>query len=168
MINCFSCIYRTCLYSSFSILYAISALELDLPERVEYWWIYIFYCSIEELNTAIVWYIFSATGIRCTEDNDKLHEMLGVVEHIRKTDRIKKILTGCVRVTETASLDGEVKFILLELKWCRFSLATRHTSMELRQLSDYSLLYLMMEDKTFKIMTIYSVVILRNTERKIC
>ena len=105
---------------------------------------------------------------QCTEDNDKLHEMLGVVEHIQKTDRIKKILTGCVRVTETASLDGEVKFILLELKWCRFSLATRHTSMELRQLSDYSLLYLIMEDKTFKIMTIYSVVILRNTERKIC
>ena len=44
--------------------------------------------------------------------------MLGVVEYIQKiarTDRIKKILTGCVRVTETASHDGEVVFILLEL-----------------------------------------------------
>ena len=43
--------------------------------------------------------------------------MLGVVEHIQKiarTDSIKKILTGCVRVTETAS-HGEVVFILLEL-----------------------------------------------------
>ena len=97
--------------------------------------------------------------------------MLGFVEHIQKiarTGRIKKILTGCVRVTETASHDGEVEFILLELKWCRFSLVTRHTSIELRQLSDYSLLYSMMEDKTFKIMAINSVVILRNTERKIC
>ena len=117
MINCFSCIYRTYLYSSFSILYAISALEVDLPERVEYWWIYIYFfifCSIEESNTAIVWYIFSA--IRCTEDNDKLHEMLRVVEQIKiaRTDRIKKILTGCIRVTETASHDGEVEFISLD------------------------------------------------------
>ena len=105
------------------------------------------------------------------KDNDKLHEMLRVVEHIQqiaRTDRVKKILTGCVRGTETTNHDGEVVFILIELKWCRFSLATRHTSIKLRQLSDYSLLYSMVEDKTFKIMTIYSVVILRNTERKIC
>ena len=97
--------------------------------------------------------------------------MLGVVEYIQKiarTDRIKKILTGCVRVTETASHDGEVVFILLELTLCQFSLATRYTSIELRQLSVYSLLYSMMEDKTFKIMTIYSVVILQNIERKTC
>ena len=94
--------------------------------------------------------------------------MLGVVEHIQKiarTDRrIKKILTGCIRVTETANHDGDVEFLLLELKWwCRFSLATRHTSIELRQLSDYSLLYSMLEDTThFKIMT-DSVGFLRNT-----
>ena len=47
------------------------------------------------------------------------HEMLRVAEHIQqiaRTDRIKKILTGCVRVTETASHDGEVVFILIELK----------------------------------------------------
>ena len=45
--------------------------------------------------------------------------MLGFVEHIQKiarTDRIKKILTGCVRVNETANHDGEVEFLLLELK----------------------------------------------------
>ena len=94
----------------------ISVLELDLPERVKYWWVYIFYCSIEELNTAVVWYIFSATGICCSEDNDKLHEMLRVVEQIKiaRTDRIKKILTGRIRVTETASHDGEVEFISLD------------------------------------------------------
>ena len=104
------------MYSSFSILCAISVLELDLPERVEYWRVCIFYFSIEELNTAVVWYIFPATGIRCTEDNDKLHEMLRVVEQIKiaRTDRIKKILTGRIRVTETASHDGEVEFISLD------------------------------------------------------
>ena len=42
--------------------------------------------------------------------------MLGVVEHIQKTDRIKRILTGCIRVTETANHDGEVEFLLPELK----------------------------------------------------
>ncbi|KAM7451949.1 hypothetical protein ABFA07_000557 [Porites harrisoni] len=56
------------------------------------------------------------TGIRCTEDNDKLHEMLRVVEQIKiaRTDRIKKILTGCIRLTETANHDGEVEFISLD------------------------------------------------------
>ena len=46
--------------------------------------------------------------------------MLGVVEYIQKiarTDRrIEKILTGCIRVTETANHDGEVEFLLPELK----------------------------------------------------
>jgi len=42
--------------------------------------------------------------------------MLRVVEQIKiaRTDRIKKILTGCIRVTETASHDGEVEFISLD------------------------------------------------------
>ena len=142
----------------------------NLPERSNNWWVYFIF------SIAFIWkstWRVKHCSLLINFFSHSMHwrnEMLGVVEHIQKiarTDSIKKILTGCVRVTETAS-HGEVVFILLELTWCQFSLATRHTSIELRQLSDYSLLHSLMEDKTFKIMTIYSVVILQNTERKTC
>ena len=114
------------MYSPFSIteLSAISVFEKTyqndpITDEFTSYFLLLLYGRVKHCSLLINFFshLMHCPGhCQCTEDNDKLHEMLGVVEHIQKTDRIKKILTGCVRVTETASLDGEVKFILLELK----------------------------------------------------
>ena len=102
--------------SPFSILCAISVRE-NLPERSNtYIAEYLYFPLLHNESKTLLSFDIFFSAIQCTEDNDKLHEMLGAVEHIQKTDRIKKILTGCIRVHETANHDGEVELLLLELK----------------------------------------------------
>ena len=76
--------------SPFSILCAISVRE-NLPERSNtYIAEYLYFPLLHNKNKTLLSFDIFFSAIQCTEDNDKLHETLGVVEHIQKTDRIKK------------------------------------------------------------------------------
>ena len=129
--------------SPFSILCAISVRE-NLPERsntyiAEYLYFPLLHNKSKTLLSFDIYIFqpFNALSMHWRQRQTSWN-VRGCGTHTENRQD-QEILTGCIRVNETANHDGEVEFLLLELKWwCRFSLTTRHKSIELRQLSDFS------------------------------